>query len=172
MADGIDLAGSLWGHGENLGPVPMAVRALAMFFIVLAEIRFAGARSFGKKTAFDNVVVIMLGSVAARGVVGASPFASTVAACAMIVVVHRLIGRLCVTQRWLARLVEGVRVPLHVKGKILRDNLKLTSISEEDLLESHRLETQSAELSARMDAYLERNGRISFVKTGDGAPQP
>jgi uncharacterized membrane protein YcaP (DUF421 family) len=170
MVEGRDIVGLVWGEGERLGALPMAVRALAMFFIVLCQIRVAGARSFGKKTAFDNVVVIMLGSVAARGVVGASPFASTVAACATIVVVHRVIGRWCVTQRWLARLVEGVRVPLHVEGKILRDNLKRTSISEDDLLESHRLETQSAELSARLDAYLERNGRISFVKTGDDSP--
>jgi len=160
------VAERIWGEGEDLGALQMGLRALAMFVIVLAEIRIAGARSFGKKTSFDNVVVIMLGSVAARGVVGASPFASTVAACAVIVIVHRLIGRLCVTQRWLARVVEGVRVPLHVNGRLLHDNLKATSISEDDLFESHRLETQTAELSARMDAYLERNGRISFVKTG------
>src|ERR1051325_8989228 len=106
----------LWGQGEKLDPLPMAVRALCMFFVVLLEIRLAGARSFGRKSSFDNVVVIMLGAIAARGVVGASPFWSTVAACAVIVVVHRILARLCVTLGWLAKVLEGERVPLYLQG--------------------------------------------------------
>jgi uncharacterized membrane protein YcaP (DUF421 family) len=158
---------TLWGHGEDLAALPMAVRAGCMFFLLLAQIRLAGARSFGRKSSFDNVVVIMLGAIAARGVVGASPFWSTVAACAVIVVVHRVLGRLCVTVGWLAKLLEGDRVALYVEGRLLAGNLKRTSISESDLLESHRLETQRAGLAPGEEAFMERNGRISFVKTGD-----
>ena len=153
-----------WGSGENIGAVAMAPRAITLFFLVLALIRVAGARSFGRKSSFDNVVVIMLGAIAARGVVGASPFGSTLAACSAIVVVHRLIARACVTQRWLAKLLEGDPVPLYVDGKLLLDNLKQSSISEADLHESHRLERKREGLSRAEDAFMERNGRISFVE--------
>ena len=153
-----------WGEGERLGPVAMATRALAMFWLLLALLRVAGRRSFGRKSSFDSVVVMMLGAVAARGVVGASPFGSTLAACVSLVVVHRLIGRWCVTQPWLASLLEGEPVPLYLRGKLLPEHLKRACISEADLLESHRLERQSAELSPAVDAVVERNGRISFVE--------
>jgi uncharacterized membrane protein YcaP (DUF421 family) len=154
----------VWGDGESLDAVSMVVRAGTMFFLLLVMIRVAGARSFARKSSFDNVVVIMLGAVAARGVVGASPFGSTVAACAVVVALHRLIGRLCVTVGWVSRLVEGTPVLLFKEGRLLCENLKVATISEADLLESHRLELNSPVLSPREAAYLERNGRISFVR--------
>ena len=146
-----------------LGPLAMAVRATAMFFIALVLVRVGGARTFARRSSFDNVVVIMLGAIAARGVVGASPFMSTVAASAAVVGLHRLIGRLCVTQPWLGRLVQGHRVLIYGHGEILRKNLERTGISEDDLMESHRLERKSDRLAQDETAFLERNGRISFV---------
>jgi hypothetical protein len=47
---------------------------------------------------------------------------------------------------------------------LLPDNLKRATISEADLLESHRLERQNRELSPSVEAVMERNGRISFVE--------
>jgi hypothetical protein len=41
---------------------------------------YAGLRTFAKQSTFDNIIVILLGAVLARGVVGASPFWSTVGA--------------------------------------------------------------------------------------------
>lgn len=160
----------VWGQGEALGPLAMTLRATVMFFLVLAMIRVAGVRSFGRKSSFDNVVVIMLGAVAARGVVGASPFGSTVAACLAMVVLHRVVGRLCVSVYWLSKLVEGEPVVLLESGSVLDRNLKRTTISRSDLLESRRLERQSNELSAEEDAVLERNGRISFVARREKRP--
>lgn len=163
MTNGDDILQILWGSGQMLGALAMAVRASAMFFIALALVRVGGARTFARRSSFDNVVVIMLGAIAARGVVGASPFGSTVAASAAVVGFHRLIGRLCVTQAWLARLVQGDRVLIYSGGHIVRENLQRTGISEDDLMESHRLERKIDQLTADETAYLERNGRISFV---------
>jgi len=163
MMSGDDLLQTIWGHGSMLGPLAMAVRATAMFFIALVLVRVGGARTFARRSSFDNVVVIMLGAIAARGVVGASPFFSTVAASGAVVGLHRLIGRLCVTQPWLGRLVQGQRVMIYERGEILRKNLQRTGISEDDLMESHRLERKSDRLTKDETAFLERNGRISFV---------
>ena len=64
----------IFGSGEDLSPMQMAARAFVMFFIALLLIRLAGMRVFGIRTAFDNILVIMLGAILSRGVAGSSPF--------------------------------------------------------------------------------------------------
>ena len=84
-----DIINNLWGEGDQLNALQMGIRAFLMFLIALLFIRLSGKRAFAKKSPFDNVIVIMLGAVLARGVVGASPFFSTVAAAAMMMMIHR-----------------------------------------------------------------------------------
>src|SRR3954470_1744931 len=105
-----------WGSGEQLTPLQMAIRSFSMFFILLTLIRIGGMRIFGKKTAFDSILVIMLGSVLARGVVGASPFLSTIAAAAIMVVIHRILGLLAMRYTWVGKIVKGVRHSLYKDG--------------------------------------------------------
>ena len=103
----------LWGAGDQLDPLQMAVRAFVTFFLLLVLVRLGGARIFGKMSSFDNVVVIVLGAVAARGIAGSSPYASVVAACAVIVLLHRICARLAVDHELLRRVAEGHPVPLY-----------------------------------------------------------
>jgi uncharacterized membrane protein YcaP (DUF421 family) len=156
--------GQLWGHGDQLDPLQMSIRAVVMFVIMLAEVRLGGARIFGKKSSFDNVVAIMLGAVAARGIVGASPFWSTVVACAVLVAVHRLIAWGLVQHEGFGRLLKGRPVCLYRDGRVVKANLARTTISESDLQESLRLETRSDGLERVSEARMETNGRISFIE--------
>lgn len=153
----------LWGHGDDLTAVQMTARGVVMFVIVLAQIRIGGVRMFSRKSSFDNVIAIMLGAVAARAVVGASPFGAVVIANSALAVLHRALGWLTVRAGWLETLVKGRRTRLVRDGSIDRDALARTSISEEDLRESLRLETQHEALGRIEAAYVERNGRISFI---------
>jgi len=82
----------IFGSGEELAPLQMAARAFIMFFIALLLIRIAGMRIFGIKTAFDNILVIMLGAILSRGVVGASPFFSTIAAATAMILIHKILA--------------------------------------------------------------------------------
>jgi quercetin dioxygenase-like cupin family protein len=52
--------------GKDLNSLQMTCRAIVSFFLTLVLIRIAGIRTFGKKTPFDNVVAIMLGSIFSR----------------------------------------------------------------------------------------------------------
>ncbi|HEY6979205.1 MAG TPA: YetF domain-containing protein [Chitinophagaceae bacterium] len=158
-----DIINNLWGDGEQLNALQMSVRAFVMFLIALLFIRLSGKRAFAKKSPFDNVIVIMLGAVLARGVVGASPFFSTVAAAAMMMIIHRILAWSAVENKLANKLLKGEIVPLYKDGKILRRNLEKTTISESDLMQSLRLETQKTTLDDIEMAYLEDNGRISFI---------
>ncbi len=153
----------LFGEGEKLNILQMSMRSLIMFIIMLILIRFAGRRAFAKKSSFDNIIVIMLGAVLARGVVGASPFWSTVAASVIMIILHRIVAWLSVKNNFVERLVKGNAILLFQKEKIIGKNLTKTGISKKDLHESLRLETKKDSLEDIQDAYLETNGRISFI---------
>ena len=154
----------IFGSGENLGAFQMAARAFVMFFIALLLIRIGGMRIFGKKTAFDNILVIMLGAILSRGVVGASPFFSTVAAAGAMVFIHKILGWLAMTHIWVGKIVKGYRHALYKNGEIDHKNLRKTSISQDDLMEGVRVEIHSDTLEDVKEVFMEKTGQISVVK--------
>jgi len=156
-----------WGSGEQLTPLQMAVRSFSMFFILLTLIRIGGMRIFGKKTAFDSVLVIMLGAVLARGVVGASPFISTVAGASVLVAIHKILGQLAMRYTWVDKIVKGEHHSVYKDGKMNIPNMKKSEISEDDLKESIRLEINSACLDDAKELFVEKNGHVSVVRKTD-----
>jgi uncharacterized membrane protein YcaP (DUF421 family) len=158
-----DIINTLWGEGDQLNALQMSIRAFVMFLIALLFIRLSGKRAFAKKSPFDNVIVIMLGAVLARGVVGASPFFSTVAASAMMILIHRTLAWGSVKNKTVNKLLKGEVIPLYKDGKFLWRNMERTTISKSDFMQSLRLETQKTSLDEIEMAYLEDNGRISFI---------
>jgi uncharacterized membrane protein YcaP (DUF421 family) len=159
----MDTLNFLFGEGEKINMLQMSMRAFAMFFIMLVLIRFTGRRAFAKKSSFDNIIVIMLGAVLARGVVGASPFWSTVAASIVMVVMHRITAWLAVKNKPVEKLIKGEYINLYHNERFVDNNLAKTGISKSDLHESLRLETKKDSLEDIESAYLETNGRISFI---------
>lgn len=154
----------IFGSGESLGAFQMAARAFVMFFIALLLIRIGGMRIFGKKTAFDNILVIMLGAILSRGVVGASPFFSTVAAAGAMVFIHKILAWLAMKHIWVGKIVKGYRHALYKNGEIDHKNLRKTSISEDDLMEGVRVEIHSDTLENVKEVFMEKTGQISVVK--------
>ncbi|WP_160712876.1 DUF421 domain-containing protein [Chitinophaga solisilvae] len=154
---------TIWGEGEQLDILQMSVRAFVMFFIMLALIRLGGMRIFGKKSAFDTIVIIMLGAILARGVVGASPFFSTVAAATVLVVTDRFLAWLSERNKTINNLLKGKHLLLYKDGHIIRRNMRKASLSQSDLLESLRLETKCADFDKVDKVYMETNGRLSFI---------
>jgi uncharacterized membrane protein YcaP (DUF421 family) len=158
-----DFINTIWGEGDQLNWLQMSVRAFIMFIIALTLIRLGGLRLFSKKSAFDNVIVIMLGAVLARGIVGASPFFSTVGASCVMIIVHRLLAWISVKSDPMCKVLQGKHIMLFRNGKILWENMKKVTISEHELMASLRLETKKDSFDDIDIAYLETNGRISFI---------
>ena len=153
----------IWGAGKDLTALQMGVRAFVMFFIALFCLRVGGMRTFGKKSAFDNIIVIVLGSVLARGIAGVSSFGGTVSASLVLVLVHRFIGWLIVHSKSFEHLIKGRHIVLYKDNQIIEANLKKTNMTQDDLNESLRLQTNQTSFQKVDAAYMENNGRISFV---------
>ncbi len=47
----------LFGEGKDLNALQMSCRTVVMFIIALAFFRIAGIKTFGKNSAFDNIII-------------------------------------------------------------------------------------------------------------------
>ncbi len=153
----------LFGEGKDLNALQMSMRAFVFFFLTLLFIRISGRRVFGKKSPFDNIIVIVLGSVVARGIAGASSFGATVAASFVLVIIHRLLSWFMIKNKSIEKLVNGNDILLYQNGEIIPNNLMKAGMSKDDLYASLRLETKAETLEEVEKSYMETNGRISFI---------
>jgi uncharacterized membrane protein YcaP (DUF421 family) len=155
---------SLFGEGDNLNSLQMGVRAAVAFFAALALIRIAGLRTFGRRSAMDNVIIIMLGAVLSRAVVGASPFIPVLVACAVFVLIHRLLAWLSWHHDGLGKIIKGEHISLFANGKENIPNMKRAMISKKDMMEGVRLQASENSCDNIEEVFIERSGEISVVK--------
>jgi len=160
----MEIIDTLFGHGKDLNSLQMICRSIVTFFLTLIFLRIAGIRTFGKKTAFDNVIVILLGSVFSRVVVGASPFIPTALACLTFVLTHSLLGWLGFYHHRIGRWIKGESSLLYAKGEEQSRNMKHAQISRTDLLEAVRHELNEADLTNVDEIYIERGGELSVIR--------
>lgn len=161
MMDAIFL---LFGQGRTLDPLQMGARSIVVFLVALVLIRISGRRSFGQRSPFDSVVVILLGATLSRAIVGASPFVATVAASFVIVVCHRLLAWVCIRSSLLERLVGGVEREVFSNGEFNSREMNAALITPTDVQESVRQKTGSRSMNDVAAAILERNGEVSVIR--------
>ncbi|MBS7566044.1 DUF421 domain-containing protein [Mucilaginibacter sp. Bleaf8] len=154
----------LFGEGKDLNVLQMCSRALMVFFIALLLIRLSGRRTFGKRSAFDNTLAIILGAVLSRAVAGASPFIPTVCCSLLLVLLHRLLAWLSVKNEWINRLLKGDTIPLYKDGEIKQDNLSRSLVSRQDIMSDLRLKANTNSLTDVDEINMETSGEVSVIK--------
>jgi uncharacterized membrane protein YcaP (DUF421 family) len=152
----------IFGNETDLTALQMAARATVVFFITLLLIRISGRRSFGQRSPFDAATTVLLGAVLSRGVVAAAPFWATVAASAVLVLLHRLVGRISVRSDAFDALVNGKERPIVVNGQKLSHAIAASLITDRDLAEAVRRKIGEYDLARGRGATLERDGGISI----------
>lgn len=162
----------IFGSGGELDAAHMAARAGVVFILVLVMVRISGRRSFALRTPLDLVVTILLGAVAARGVVGASPFGPTMLACFVLAALHRAVAWLAAVSPALSHALNGPRRRIWHDDRIDVAEMRRALLTHEDLMEACR-RAGECDLLPFAEAWLERSGRISLVRkrpvaTSDG----
>jgi len=158
----------VWGIKEDITIPEIAARAVVMFVLMVLMIRLAGMRSFGKGDVFDNILTILLGSVLARGIVGATPFLSAVAAGVVITGVHSLLSNISFYSHQIGKVVKGEHLLLYKNGRFIKENMDKVNISTHDIEEQMRLTLHKTSLEGIESIYFERTGEISFIKSSGG----
>ena len=159
-----DTISSLLGlDAGSLNAGQMALRAVLTFAITLAIIRIGSKRLFGKGTAFDTIVAIMIGSIMSRAITGSSPLGPTWAAGATLVALHWLVALLSSRYRGFGAIVKGKPVALIRDGEILEDGLESAELSHHDLEQGILAAGHDPDPERIALARLERDGSISVV---------
>jgi len=149
---------------RDLTFLQVSVRGVIVFIATLIMVRLGSKRSLAEKTAFDAVLIVIIGSMLARAINGSEAFLPTLGTGFVLVLLHRLIGIAAFYSHAFGILVKGEPVVLVRDGRLQRENMLWEHISKHDLEEDMRLEAKTEDLSKIQVARLERSGDISFIK--------
>ena len=150
---------------KDLTFLQVSIRGIVVFIAALIMVRLSSKRSLAEKTAFDAVLVVIIGSMLSRAINGSAAFLPTLGSGFVLVLLHRLFGIAAYYSHAFGFLVKGTPTVLVQNGSLERKNMFWNHISEHDLEEDMRLEAKTEDLSKIKVARVERSGDISFIKT-------
>lgn len=168
-----DVMRRLVGEGDNLAWWQGAVRAAIIFAGTWAMLRLAGRRAFAQKTSFDLCIVLLLGAVLSRAVVGATSFGVAFAAALALVLLHRAVGWLSSRYPAFDRATGGDALDLMREGELDRERVRRAMLTQDDLKANLRatLQTDSffpgtRNAGARSRGRLGAGARLPLSRTG------
>jgi uncharacterized membrane protein YcaP (DUF421 family) len=157
---------AIFGVKDHLSTLQECARAVLMFFYGLALLRLSGYRTFAHWSALDIIVSIMAGSALARALTGSAPLLGTMAAVAVLVVLHLVFAYAVAASKPLARIIEGEPIDL-IKAGMLDEKQRirraLSKIDIEEALRDKQLEGLD-DLAKVKSMRLEPSGKLSVIK--------
>ncbi|WP_419420599.1 DUF421 domain-containing protein [Legionella sp. D16C41] len=144
------------------------LRSVIITFYSLFLFRATSARLFGEYSTFDFIISIILGAILSEAVVNNLPLLPAMVACAIIVLVHRILAYLSYKSQYIGKYIKGEKMIIIDQGKYKWDSLNCCRITENDILQSLRTQHSTDDLSRIDKAILERNGEISFIFKNKG----
>ena len=148
--------------GLSATPAQMAARAAIMYLGTLFIVRIGKKRFMGQNTAFDVVLLFILGSVLSRAVNGSARMMPTFVAGLVLIGLHWIASYLTFRSHWLGDIIKGHTAVLVVDGQMQHENARHSHISRNDLMEGLRQQGID-DLAKVKKACLERNGGISVI---------
>jgi uncharacterized membrane protein YcaP (DUF421 family) len=138
-------------------------RAAVVLAYGLALVRLGGQRIFGKMSALDIIVSIIVGSNLSRALTGGAPLLATLAATTLLTGLHWVLAQAAARSARLSWLLEGRAIRLGAGGGVDADSLVRHGISRCDLEEALRVAGVQHVAQTTL-VMLEPSGRITVVK--------
>lgn len=148
---------------EELTAAQVCVRAFVVYLTLIAYVRFGKKRFLGEATAFDAILVIVIGSIASRAISGTAPFFASLAGTFVLVLVHWIISYLTEDSASLGAILKGHDTVIIRNGRVDRKALQGAHMSPDDLAEDLRQEGIQHPSEVK-EARLERSGKLSVIK--------
>jgi uncharacterized membrane protein YcaP (DUF421 family) len=140
------------------------LRGLATYGGLLLLMRMTGKRSFGEMSAFDVIVLVLVGGTLRTAIIGDDKgFLGPFIGVASILAADKILGFLCARFPLLNRVVEGVPAILARDGLRDSEGMRSQNVPEaafDRALHAAGLEDESTIVVAR----LEPNGKITLVR--------
>jgi uncharacterized membrane protein YcaP (DUF421 family) len=139
-----------------------AVRAFALYVILLVLLRLMGKRTLGNFTAFDLLVTLMVGEVVDEIVYGDVPFPKGVTAILVVCALQYANSWMSARNPTLDHLLEGEPTPVVRGGRILTEGLRKEHMNESDLRAELRV-LGVEDLGEVKLAMVETGGEVSVI---------
>jgi uncharacterized membrane protein YcaP (DUF421 family) len=163
LKDITDTALGLSLRPQQLELWQICLRAVIVYLAMIMFVRFGKKRFLSRATAFDAILVIVIGSTAARAITGNAPFFETLAAVWILIAMHWVISYFTESSPTLGSLVKGNTTVLVRNGRVDRQALKDAHMSPDDLDEDLR-EQGIDDPKKVKEARLERSGKLSVIR--------
>jgi uncharacterized membrane protein YcaP (DUF421 family) len=150
-------------QAHELSWIQVCLRAAIVYAVLIAYVRFGKKRFLSQATAFDAILLIIIGSIASRAVSGTAPFFASLAGTLVLIIIHWIISYLTQNSKVLSDLVKGHDTVLVREGRIDREALAAAHMSDDDLAQDLREEGVEAATQVK-SARLERSGKLSVIK--------
>jgi uncharacterized membrane protein YcaP (DUF421 family) len=148
---------------EGLSTLQVCVRAVVVYIVLIAYVRFAKKRFLSEATAFDAILVIIIGSIASRAISGTAPFIPSLAGTFVLILFHWVASYFSSNSPTLSYLIKGQNTLLIKSGRVNREALKASHMSMDDLEEGLR-QAGVENISDVKSARLERAGKVSVIR--------
>lgn len=147
------------------------VRILAIYVFTIIMLRLAGKRRIAHLSAFDILIIIALGSAVGDVMVygeGTVPLVSGITVVFAVIVLQILVSKLTEHSKLLSYLVHGKGTEIIRGGHVVRHNLEVEDLTEDELMELLR-EKGVGSVSEVKEAVLERSGELGVVLYSGGS---
>lgn len=140
------------------------LKATAIYLFLLVVFRLAGRRALAEMTAFDFVLLLIIGEATQQAILGDDfSVITSFLVIATFILLDILLGLLKNRFPLLAKIADGVPMVIVEDGKPLETRMRLARVSVSDVLQSAR-ESQGLEsLEQIRFAILEVSGGISII---------
>lgn len=147
--------------------VNVAIGAVVFFVAIVVLVRLLGNRTTGQMNNFDWIITVAVGSLAASGILlERVAVTDALLAIAVLAALQWLTTWWVLRSKHFAHLVKSRPTLLTHKGKFLRDAMKRTRISEEEINTALRQEGMTSVEDCAW-VILETNGTMSVIPRGD-----
>lgn len=141
------------------------VKTIVLYFALMLLLRtLAGRRTMGEMTAFDLMLLLIVGDITQNFLVGDdASFTGVVLVIGTFVLTDIALSILKQRYTFISHWIDGVPTVLCRNGELDREALRKARIKEDDILAAAR---QNQGIARREDiglAMLEANGKISIV---------
>jgi uncharacterized membrane protein YcaP (DUF421 family) len=148
---------------SELTVVQVGLRALIVYFVLILLVRLGKKRFLGQATAFDAVLIIVIGSLSSRAVSGTAPFVASLVGTFIFIMLHWLLSYFSQGSPALSFLVKGHDTTLIRNGSVDREALRDAHMSADDLAEDLRQQGVDNHEEVK-EARLERSGKLSVIR--------
>lgn len=155
---------TLIGQGaDNPNWWQMTTRGFLCFIFAVALIRGTGKRIFGKNTAIDIVISVIIGSNISRAITGNAPFVATLVTTTALLIFYLILIHIAQRFPRISEWLKGQETQLIRDGETISPAMKIRGVGPGDLEEAMRLQGHAPDIDAIQEAYMERNGTISII---------